>query len=156
MISNQRHRTSRGLASLRSRRGQSGMSLIEVLLAVVLMSIVVLGIAAGFQTTAKVSGDAGIRAEMQEALNTATDRVATLSYPGCAAAAQITQDAMTAGVAPPGFNVDIVDVTYLVPTGPCGATTSALKLTVLVTSVNDGQLTARGEVVLRNAAARPA
>lgn len=159
MISTQRHRTSHGLASLRARRrGQGGMSLVEVLLAVVLMSIVVLGIAAGFRTTAKVSGDAGIRAEMQEALNTASDRVATLSYPGCAAASQISQTANAPGahVAPDGFNVDIVAVDYLVPSGPCTATTSVLKLTVEVTSVRDALLTARSEVVLRNVAPRPA
>jgi len=132
------------------------MSLVEVLLAVVLMSIVVLGIAAGFQTTAKVSGDAGARATLQGALNAAADRVATLPYPGCATASELTATARAAGIAPAGYVLDIDDPTNLVPEGPCTAATSAVRVTVRLTAERNPATTMTGDVVLRDPAARPA
>ncbi|MFN8050422.1 MAG: hypothetical protein U0Q22_03210 [Acidimicrobiales bacterium] len=140
----------------RALGGQAGNSLIEVLLAVILVSVVLLGIIAGFQTTAKVASDAGERSALQTALATATDRVSTLAFPGCASVPQLNTVATAANIAPSGYTATITGVSYLVPAGACNAaTTSALMLSVSVRRSPAAGPTITGQVVLRNRAARP-
>jgi len=137
----------------RAQRNQRGTSLVEILLAVAIMSVVLFGILAGFQTTTTVSGDAGARSALQGALSTATERMSGIAFPGCSTIAQLDAIAAAAHVAPSDYTVAVTNVRYLVPGPNCTSATSALMVTVRVTAADGASMS--GDVVLRNPSARP-
>ena len=140
----------------RFARSQRGGTLVEVLVAVTILSVLMLGVIGGMTTTVKVSSSTGQLAATRAALEAATDRLSTMPYPGCVPdLTQLTTLVRAAGVAPDGFTVDVIAVTYLVPAAPtCTAATGAQMLSIRLTQTTGGRR-ATGDVVLRNPAARP-
>lgn len=140
-------------------RTQGGGTLVEVLSAIAILSILMIGVMAGMTTSAKVSGATGQVGATRSALETATDRAATMAYPGCVSdLGQLSTLVRAAGAASPGFTVEVTAVKYLVPLGvpTCSTATTAQMLSIRVVQTSSG-LRARGDVVLRNSdpAARP-
>lgn len=126
----------------------------EVMLALGIMGILLVGVIAGFQTTATVSGDAGRKSELQAALATVTDRVASTRYPGCVTPAAMTSVVRNAGGIPTGMVVDVTAMEGVVPAGPCTSATSAQLVTVVVTDPRGRGHSLRGQVVVRDRAAQ--
>ncbi len=137
-------------------RGQVGGTLIEVLLAVAILSILMLGVMGGMTMTAKVSGTTGNLATTRAALTSTIDRVATMPYPGCQPdVAALTNVVRAANVVPNGYAVSVSAVTYVVPAAAsCTSATSAQLLTLVVTK-NGTTVRASGQVAVRDRRARP-
>lgn len=135
--------------------GQHGGSLLEALVAVMVVSVLLLGVMAGMSTSATVSQSTGQAARARAGLAEVTDRVATIAYPGCGDAAALTT-AVRAGITvPAGFEVSVTAVANLVPPGPaCTTQTSVRMVTLRVVQVRTST-SLTGQVVLRDPAARP-
>ena len=65
------------------RRDQAGVSLIEVLISVFLVSLVVLGLAAGFLTIVRVNADTAERQVVDQAIGSYTESLTTAQYLPC-------------------------------------------------------------------------
>lgn len=153
-----------------SRRGDSGFSLIEVLLALGLATLVVMGLAAGFLTTISASDAASSRQRREAALTSFSESLKALPYVECTAAGADADGYMAAYEAGLGSgsswqpsadadvsDLDVVDVTYWTPAGSgpsagtfsdaCGPTDhGAQRLTVSLKVQGEP---VQGQVVLR-------
>lgn len=139
----------------RARRlNQVGSSLVEVMVAVAIISILLLGVMAGITTSASVSQSTGQAVKTRAALATVTDRVATMPYPGCGDAAAMDAAMHGAITIPDGYDAEVVAVDNLLPAGGCTADTSVRLLTVRIDHAGSST-TLEGEVVVRDRAARP-
>ncbi len=144
----------------RRGRGQQGTTLIELLVAAAVMGIVVLGIASGYLTTTKIAARNDDVAASEAGVSAAVESVGDLAYRPCATLTQIRAD--VAGVtAPTGFTISVASVRYLAAAGtgfvagPCTTDRGAQLIALDVTRQRPGAKPVRGEVVLRNPAARP-
>lgn len=145
-----------------SARSQAGVSLVETLLAIVIVSILLLGIMAGLTTTAKVSANTGQVSATRNALASVIERASSAGWPGCAAAGTINTamhdpSAPAYVLAPEGYEYEVTSVRSAFPdqsgcsTSPA---TTAVLLSIRVRHIESGN-TLSGDVVLRNKAARP-
>ena len=133
------------------RVDQRGSSLVEALIAVMIVSVLLLGVMAALSTSATVSKSTGQATRTRAALATFTDRAATLSFSGCATIAA----AVNALTVPTGYTATVTKVESLLPAGPaCTAQSSVLKVTVRVAHASS-KTSMLGEVVLRDRSARP-
>ena len=138
-----------------SVRAQHGGSLVEALVAIMVMSILLLGIMAGMTTTATVSRSTGQTARTRAALATVADRMSTLPFPGCATASAVTDTVRSTVDVPTDYTATVTKIDYLLPSAStCTPTTSVIKVTVEVSHPKTGT-SVQGEVVLRDRAARP-
>ena len=136
-------------------RSQRGSSLVEALVAIMVMSVLLLGIMAGMTTTATVSRSTGQTARTRAALATVADRMSTLQFPGCATTSAVTDTVRSTVDVPTDYTATVTEIDYLVPAASsCTATTSVLKVTVEVSHHRTGT-SVQGEVVLRDRSARP-
>ena len=135
-------------------RVQRGSSLVEVMIAVAIVSILLLGVMAGMSTSATVSRSTGQAVKTRAALATVTDRIATMAYPGCGDAAAMDAAVHAAIAIPDGYDAEVTGVENLLPTGGCSSDTSVRLLRVRVDHPASSN-TLTGEVVVRDRAARP-
>lgn len=131
---------------------QRGSTLVEALIAVMIVSVLLLGVMAALSTSASVSRSTGQATRTRAALAAVTDRVATLSFSGCA-----TLTSMIDAVAvPAGYSATVTGIESLLPVAAsCTPQSSVLKVTIKVTHPRSGT-SMQGEVVLRDRSARPA
>ena len=136
---------------LETRSSQRGSSLLEALIAIMIVSILLLGVMAALSTSATVSRSTGQAARTRAALATFADRVATLSFSGCATVTS-TINALTV---PAGYTATVTKVQSLLPVAPaCTAQSSVLKVTIKIAHP-ESKTSMEGEVVLRDRSARP-
>ena len=134
-------------------RSQQGGTLLEALVAIVIVSVLLVGVIAGMATSTTVSQSNTQTARARAALAAVSDRVATMPYPGCGDAAALTTTVRSSVTVPDGLEATVTDVANLVPaSASCTAQTSVRMLTIELSSAST-QLT--GQVVLRDPAARP-
>jgi len=136
------------------RPDERGSSLLEVLVAIAVLSILLLGVMAAMSSSATISKSTGQVARTRAALATVTDRISTMKYPGCANPADIAAKATAAGFVPEGFTLAVDKVEGEVPPGACVASTSVILLTVRI-SHPASKTTLTGQVALRDKAAKP-
>ena len=142
----------------RDRRGQTGFSLIEVLLSIAIIAVVVMGVLAGFFTTVTASGGVGRRAGADAVLATMTERVASIPYRSCTSASQLNTDlnSLTQVV---GYSAVVVKVEYLAAaasgfTSTCTTDRGAQLVSLKVTPKVVGATPVTGQVVVRNPTVR--
>ncbi len=132
----------------RSHRAQAGVSLIEVLISVFLISLVVLGLAAGFLTIVRVNADTAERQVVDQAIGSYTESLTTAQYLPCDDPTQPGDVGTYTSTYPagswtpaPGVTASIVDVEYwdgtsgfddACPGAPSAADRGAQRLTVQV------------------------
>lgn len=132
---------------------QHGGTLLEALVAIVIVSVLLVGVIAGMATSTTVSQSNTRSARARAALTAVTDRIATMAYPGCDDAAALTTAVRAAVTVPDGLEATVTEVTNLVPaSASCTAQTSVRMLTIRLSNAST-KLT--GQVVLRDRAARP-
>lgn len=145
--------------------GQAGSSLIEVLVAMGVMALVLMGIVAGYEMTAKASASAKDRSGAEAALTAVGERVQSIAYRPCGSLTQVRQD-FAAITRPTGYQADLESVSYLRSTADVGSSSGlfgsactadhgAQLLTIVITDTRNSALTARGQIVLRNPLAAP-
>lgn len=144
-------------------RGQAGSTLLEVLVAIALVSIAIIGVFSGFSTTLKVSTDNGQRVALDETLAGVTDSLQRLPYTRCATAAQITQayTNFAAGYRPAGYSIVVTAVDYASSgqtqfQGVCPPGNAPQRLSITISRVADPSLTVSGQVVVTDPVALPA
>ncbi len=134
------------------KRGQRGSTLVEALIAIMIVSVLLLGVMAALSTSATVSRTTGQATRTRAALAAVTDRMATLSFSGCATVPTMI-DAVTV---PAGYTVTVTKVESLLPVAAaCTAQSSVLKVTIKVAHP-ESKTSMEGEVVLRDRSAKPA
>lgn len=149
--------TGRRPSSIDHARDERGSSLAEVLIAIAVLSILLLGLVGAMSTSANVSRTTGQIARTRAALAAVTDRVSTMTYPGCQDAASLTSTirSVSPPVPPDGFTVTVTNVENLLPaSASCTASTSVRMLTIRV-DLAGATKTLSGQVVLRNPQVRP-
>lgn len=143
-----------------NRRGQSGVSLIEVLVGVLVMMPLTLTAAMGLMVTVSASDTAETQQELQIALTTATENIKAMPYLECGSAKQYLELYRT-WVPPLAARVvdgvqttepEILEVAYwnrakAAYTDGCGNDDGAQRLTVTVRS---GDSSATGTIVKRD------
>lgn len=144
----------------RSGGGQSGASLLEVLVAVAILSGLGLTLMSGFFTTTLAAGSTDTRSDGQAALSSVIERMTVLPYQPCVSAADLEQAyrASPGAVIPSGFEIHVISVRYLGSSGlsygaACGPDRGAELVRVSVTPTRQGP-TVSDEVVLRDPSAR--
>jgi len=142
--------------------GQAGSSLIEVLVAMAIISLVVFGVMAGFTSTAKISASVDQRAEVDSAVASISDRLTTMPYRACSTVAEANADyiAWPAAHRPAGFTVEITAVSYLAAASTayvatCGTDQGAQLITLRVVADGVDRETRSSQIVLRNPVASP-
>jgi len=147
------------------RRGAAGTTLLEVLVAVALVSTVLLGVMAGMLTTVRASGSNSSGVASDAALVSVTERMKSLPYRPCGGAApdyeqQLNQPRLhTAAGQEIEVRVEGVEQWQPAPANryapgcPAGGDRGTQLVRVLVTV---GDSSSRGSVVVRNPTARPA
>ena len=158
----------RGAASLRAAslargRAQHGVTMIEVLVAVALLSGVFMALVAGMLTTAKVSGAVTRSTTTSAALNGVTERIKSMTYIPCDGHGAPTPADLTATYTgwsdryvPRGVTVEVVSVNYWNATSfgaSCVIDGGAQLLGVRVSA--PGGAAATAQVVVRDPQARP-
>lgn len=134
---------------------QRGSTLVEALIAVMIVSILLLGVMAALSTSATVSRSTGQATRTRAALAAVSDRVATLPYPGCVTAAELTNTVRTAVMVPVGYTATVTRIESLLPAAAmCSAQSTVLKVTIVVAHPASGR-SMKGEVVVRDRSARP-
>lgn len=113
-------------------RGQGGFSLIEVIVSVLLVSLVVLALAAGFMTIVRVNADTAERQVVDQAIGSYAESLTTAQYLPCddptqpGSVANYTATYPTGSWTPaPGVDADIVGVEYWDGTSGFAATCPA-------------------------------
>jgi hypothetical protein len=128
---------------------------VEALIAVMIVSILLLGVMAALSTSATVSRSTGQATRTRAALAAVADRVATLPYPGCVTPAALTTTANSGIAVPTGYTLTVTKVESLLPSAAtCAPQTSVLRITIRVAHAASST-SMQGEVVLRDRAARP-
>lgn len=144
----------------RSTRGAAGFSLLETLIALVLMSLLLIGIAQGLAVTVRTSGDNRSSTVASTRLNSVTERMkALVTGPGFYRQCATPDEVKASVLADPGHSLDGAtldiptvgywDGTAYAPT--CVADRGAQLVTVRITvGTAPDASTATGIVVLRN------
>lgn len=136
-------------------RGERGSTLVEVLIATMILSVLLLGIMAGISSTATISQANGQGARARVALATATDRLATIAFPGCVTPAALTASLPTMITIPAGYTVTVSSVESLPDrSAACTPSTSMLLLKVVMEHASPSSKVS-GEIVLRDRNAKP-
>lgn len=134
---------------------QRGSTLVEALIAIMIVSILLLGVMAALSTSATVSKSTGQATRTRAALAAVADRVSTLPFPGCVTPAALTTTATGAITVPTGYTLTVTKIESLLPAAAaCTAQSSVLKVTIRVAHTGSNT-SMQGEVVLRDRAARP-
>ena len=143
-------------------RSQAGISLVETLLAIAILSILLLGIMAGLTTTATVSRSTGQVAAVRNALASVVEKASGAGWPGCASAAVIDarmHDATHVShiEAPPGYTFAVKAVRSVQPeTGSCSTSPATTAVLLTIEVVDDrGEHRLDGDVVIRDRSAKP-
>lgn len=141
-------------------RGQAGMTLMEVLIAITILSVAMVGVFAGLSTTVKMSGRNKQQVTLNQVLASASESLRDLPYVRCRDAATFTSDygAWADGFHPAGFTITVTDVSYATPGGTafqngCPAGNAPVRLRVSAASASDPSEAVTGEVVLRDPSA---
>lgn len=152
------------------RAGQSGVSLVETLVALVLVGTVVMAVTVGFQLTTRVAGETNERQRAQVALNSFSESVRQLDYLACGNGGSYTEayenDQASAGsgegddLLSRGYSLHVTSVQFWSPGYPDldGATPTCTVdpgAQLLTLQVSLGDSTVTGEVVKRNPRATP-
>ena len=149
----------------RVRADERGSSLIEVLVAMSIMALVLMGIFAGYEMTVTASTSAKDRSAADAALSTMIERVQGLPYRPCGSLAAIRQDfaalprpaGVTATLDSVGYlrAVDAVNGTNGTFGAGCTVDRGAQLVHVTVTATAGGTVAVSGEAVLRDPKATP-
>lgn len=144
-------------------RDQSGSTLLEVLVAIALVSIAIIGVFSGFSTTLKVSTDNSQRVALDETLAGVTDSLQRLPYTRCPTAAQVTQAYanFAGGYRPNGYSIVVTAVDFASSgqtqfQSVCPPGNAPQRLAVTISRVSDASISVSGQVVVTDPAARPA
>jgi hypothetical protein len=144
------------------RRGQGGASLLEVMIALLLLGLVAMGIIGGFLTTAQVSESITGTTGADAVLSRAVERVRLMPYAPCDAHGGPTPSDLTSRYLasdphlPSGAQVRITSVGFWDGTtfvGSCSHDRGAQLLTV--EALVHGGHGVHGQVVVRDPQARP-
>lgn len=151
-----------GGSSLHRQRNQAGMTLVESLVAVAVLSILLLGIMAAITTTVNVSRSTGQVAATRNALASVVERMSAAGWPGCGTASVLDQrfhdSAHAAFVnAPTGYNFVVRSVSSAQPQQAACSTTPATTAVLVRVEVSHAETGDRadGYVVVRDKSARP-
>lgn len=146
-------------------RGQGGFSMVEILVAIAVVAVLLMGVIAGFFTTVNASKRAEQRSRGESVLASMGERTQAMTYRPCATLAQMRAD-VAALPHHPGYVIAVADIAYLgaAPTtanaaqtfGPtCTTDRGAQRITLTVRRDIAGSPTFRGQVVLRDPTAVP-